>query len=112
MRSIQLTRIYAIASQIEAEAMRKYNETGKSPWRAKLRRSVLVCLDEGSIFHINNCFVESYENEDGMWYILFAEHHDTMIYHADDVDYIKQFKPGQIEIAKTKWKPTLKVIKP
>jgi hypothetical protein len=111
MRSPQLQRVHHIAEQIEAEWWRKYKKLGKSPCRDKFRRSVLVCLDEGSIFYLSSSFVDMYENDDGEWYIIFSEHHDTKVYHKDDVAWIKQFKPGEINISKTKWKPTLKLIK-
>ena len=99
MRSTYIQKIYDIAEAIEAKEAAKCKKTGKMMFRKKFNRSVLLCLEEGSILYLDYSFVETYEDENGKWFIIFSEHHDTHIYHESDIDNIRQFPP-QINIEK------------
>ena len=101
MRSVQIQKVYDAVAKIEKETAVKLHIMNVS-FDKRLHRSVMVWMDDGCIFYWNNCFVETYENEDGTWYVIRPEHHDTLVYHKDDVEYIKQFKAGEIDITKIK----------
>ena len=97
MRSTQIQKIYDVAEAIEAKEAAKCKKSGQMMFVKKFNQSVLICLDEGSVLYLDNSFVETYEDENGKWFIIFSEHHDIHIYHESDVDNIRQFPP-QIEI--------------
>ena len=110
-RGLPIQRVYDFIEKLDAEEWRKYQEIGKNPNREKLYRSVLVCVEDGSILYLVNSYVETYENSDGNWYLIFSEHNDTQVFHVDDVAWIKQFKPGEVKIKKNIWKPKLRIVK-
>lgn len=89
MRSIQIEKVYEFASKVEAH----YNAKPVNPNYKKYNRSVTVTADDGSSFHYVRAYVETYKNEDGLWYIIFSEHYDIQVIHADDVLLIEQHLP-------------------
>lgn len=98
-RSETIRRVYEIVYKIERKWEDYYNRHGKGhPDLKKMKKFVRVELDDGCCFNYEDAFVESYTDESGHeWYIVFPEHHDTVVFSFDDVLRIMQYRSLSIK---------------
>lgn len=74
--------------RVEVEKKAKQIEDSLSAYDFKPDHYVRVVTDEGCDFTFASAFVLRYYQH----YIVFAEHHDPMVFHKEDVTSIYQFK--------------------
>jgi hypothetical protein len=73
---------YQTLDRVDAH-IRKLNQLIRAD-DPRLRNSVTVIHEEGTVMHFEWAFAIKFRN----WYVIFTEHHRYHIYDEDDVDVI------------------------
>ena len=94
MMSVNMKRVYEIAKIYDKKLL------ATNP---RLRRSVKIVHEDGSVFFIRNAFLMKYKDKTmerrehdadnfNEWLIFFSEHNGFDVFHMDDIKYYFQFK--------------------
>jgi len=85
MESVELSRVRKIAEG--------YDKTLKATDPRFYRNVMIKHQDEGTVLTYDNAFALKY----GEWFMIFAEHHDTQVYHENDVDIYQRGERIEVE---------------